>query len=1235
MTTKPTPTLRGGKWYLMRRVPRRYAGVEPRDKVVISLSTDSRDVAMRKAPVVWDEMIEAWEARLAGDTTDAQARFDAAKNLAAARGFRYMDAIKVAKMPLEDLLKRIEATVDSRGRPDKLAAEALLGGAKRPEMTVSRALDRFYDVEAVRVRGKSPDQLRRHRAPRLKATRNFIAAVGDLAIDHITTRDLWAFRGWWQERIAKGRIGGRGPAGPGGGQARGADGRFVAAEQRTSFPADMARAAAKDANALKRILLSNVRNDGGTKVKVVTKAEAVKEQRDLDEIKAALTARARKAGQAFGSQGWRKGGEFWSDLLTDAMGRSTKWNLLSLVPGRPLFKELGRDLLAAQAYIAHKDEMDAQRSEWHARAADTAQEWMKLRRKDSASNTAFMDLLHDSTIAQVDPSKEFEPHNVSMADPGSVDREAARRRAHADLSARFNALPPAFREMWSRVRKDYDAIGDAFETAILKNIETATEVAGRRAERDHLRELREIDDEGLTGAERDAAIAEADAKLAKVRNAGRVNGKARIAQLRKVFEANRLAGPYVPLARYGNFFVTVRDEAGKVVSFSMFETAGAQRAFAADAEKEAPGRVQFGVMSESADLRQQVDPGFIADVERILAESGASDAVMDAIWQRWLESLPDQSIRTSKIHRKGRKGYGRDALRAYGDHLFHGSHQLAKLEWGLRLEDDLDEATEEAKRQTDPNRAQAVVNEMKQRHAFTMNPAGSPLVAAASGMAFTLQLAASPAAALVNITQTTVVGVPMLSARFQKAGVTGVTRALGQAMKDFTRAKGYLENSNVLTGDEKAALTEGLRRGVIDKTQAHSLAEIAEHGVSHSPARDQVQRALGFFFHHAERFNREVTFVAAYRLGRGEGLSHDAAIEAATDATWASHFDTQNNARPRFMQNDLGKILTTFRSFQVNMLWRLFRDLHQTFNGATPELRREARLQAVGITLSMFAHAGIRGVWGYALVTTLLSMFLPGDDDDLDAWLQDALLMEGDSMPVAAWNFAMGAVLNGAPGQATGISLTQRIGMPELWFREVRDGLTAQETGWQYVKDALGPTIGWFAGSIPQGVSEIAEGEYWRGTERIVPKFARDPLKAARYAWEGVQAKDGDVILESVNPYQVLIQGIGFTPAAVAQRYDQAKLLRKGQAEISRRRSRLQKQATDAIKAKELIPTKLLDQIHAFNREVPEWPITAETIRTSYRSRQRAADRAQIGVNVNPRLSERLSQGLPTPVPTI
>lgn len=48
--------------------------------------TDSESVANQKAGPVWAQLIEGWEAKLAGGSTDAEQRFAAARDLAAARG---------------------------------------------------------------------------------------------------------------------------------------------------------------------------------------------------------------------------------------------------------------------------------------------------------------------------------------------------------------------------------------------------------------------------------------------------------------------------------------------------------------------------------------------------------------------------------------------------------------------------------------------------------------------------------------------------------------------------------------------------------------------------------------------------------------------------------------------------------------------------------------------------------------------------------------------------------------------------------------------------------------------------------------------------------------------------------------------------------------------------------------------------------------------------------------------
>ena len=137
-------TRRGTVYYLRKRVPKRYRRVEARETVWVSLHTDSETAAGTKAPAAWSQMIEGWEAKLAGDTEDAERRFEAARELAQVRGFRYLIASRVANLPREELLERIEAVPAKDGRPDGLEASALLGGAKEPPITVSRALELYW-----------------------------------------------------------------------------------------------------------------------------------------------------------------------------------------------------------------------------------------------------------------------------------------------------------------------------------------------------------------------------------------------------------------------------------------------------------------------------------------------------------------------------------------------------------------------------------------------------------------------------------------------------------------------------------------------------------------------------------------------------------------------------------------------------------------------------------------------------------------------------------------------------------------------------------------------------------------------------------------------------------------------------------------------------------------------------------------------------------------------------------
>lgn len=152
-------------FHIVRRVPKRYQPIEPRKQVWISLHTDSETIAQQKAPAAWAHMIEGWEAALAGATDDAEKRFQAARELAAVRGYSYLPANRVAKLPREELLERVESVAKLNGGAAQIEARAALGGAREPGIKISRALELYWGLAKQDTLGKSEDQLRRWEHP--------------------------------------------------------------------------------------------------------------------------------------------------------------------------------------------------------------------------------------------------------------------------------------------------------------------------------------------------------------------------------------------------------------------------------------------------------------------------------------------------------------------------------------------------------------------------------------------------------------------------------------------------------------------------------------------------------------------------------------------------------------------------------------------------------------------------------------------------------------------------------------------------------------------------------------------------------------------------------------------------------------------------------------------------------------------------------------------------------------
>jgi N12 class adenine-specific DNA methylase len=913
-----------------------------------------------------------------------------------------------------------------------------------------------------------------------------------------------------------------------------------------------------------------------------------------------------------------------SRIVEELRGKLTDLQpaLLKTIPLN-YFSELARsNMTAVGDYLRVKRLMDAFRGKKHAEADSVAQDWLKYTRlgfagKDKAKAQELADLMHDATLAGVDPA--------------ATDDETKALSGDDHLRKRFMALPPKGRELYVKVRDAYREQSQELDEILLDNVRKAQQIAEKNAEDRYKLTMQKIKDAGLTGIDRKNAEEDATSAYKAETTKSRWAAKARLTRMRIAFESSRVQPPYFPLGRFGRYFATVRDIDGRVLSFSKHETVAERDRMARELRAEYPaGKVEVGVMEASGDMRKAMDPRIVAEIEEILGGANIGGDVMDQIWQRYLESMPDLSTRKRFIHRKGTAGYSKDALRVFSSHMFHAAHQMARLKYGLELQELVNNTVDQAKESDDQTRAMTLANELSSRHKWVMNPTGSKVAQTMTSTAFVWYLAASPGAALVNMTQTVMLGLPILAAKF--GGFKQAAVALSKASADSVAGKGSVV-SDRLAPDERRAMDAFYESGLIDRTQSHDLAGVGETGVEYTPLRAKVMEKISWAFHRAEVWNREVTALAAYRMARAEGQNMSDAIDTAHDLTWKTHFDYSNSSRPAVLQNDFAKVALVFRQHNINMLYRVARDIHQSVKGETPQARREARYQLAGVMGMMAAMAGVTGTMGFS-VAMMIAGAIFGDDDDPMAFEDQ---FKADVVDILGPQLG-GVLLNGVPGHYLGIDLSSRIGMPDLWFRSPTRELQGKDEYQYWLSQSLGATVS-LGEQLYTGFKVMTDdGDVARGIEMMAPKAVRDLMKAYRYSQDGVATIGKDQILgaDQIDATDIVAQAMGFTPAKIAETWERNSALKNAETRVKRTRQALiNRWAMATMAGDKEAAAEVLESIKRFN-SLPVhagFPIKGETLKRSIQTRATNAAKREDGVLIgNKALGASLRERLADPV---
>ena len=787
---------------------------------------------------------------------------------------------------------------------------------------------------------------------------------------------------------------------------------------------------------------------------------------------------------------------------------------------------------------------DVVRSVGNKSVNDVNEVWDKFKRFNPDKARALDFALTEGTFYQVFPDRSWEDQVTKDFDyEGKGYSEAERLAAYERASNAYKAAGTEGQTLYMQSQAVYAQRFNEHYAAIKQEAERL----GARAKADAEK----------NGVDVELVTARVDNATARYKDAiGRVMGKVQ-------------QGPYSPLQRYGEYVMTVRNEAGDVVHFSAYDTKSAADSAAAeilesrtaagekvnvnvsaakDAEFDSTGVARGEIESIRNEVMGMLPAGLDADVrEKAMA------AITAGLTEAYLQSLPAKSFAKHALGRKNVAGYDTDALRAFANYTMRSARAVAGVEFDGRIANSLMDVQtfvdDTAKgRYTDQQgvvdtaQLQNIADAVKKQHKESLRSDSNKIVDSLTGASF-IYMMTSPSHMLFNATQTAMVAFPRL------AGVYGA----GKASKEIRKALGeyfrsgldMLSEKSVLaksaqTNPADALLLESLtaikENGPLDLTQAHDAAGIADGSSSElSPYWGKAMKWASYAMHKSEVFNRQITATAAIRLELEKALAGgvppaDPAARAALvadlvrageDAIRTTQFDYSKANKPPILQGPMGKLLGQFQQYRFHMLSMIGKDIRDAELGKLVSMKEPINKEEAAIARSTLAwtlgmQLAFTGTAGTIIAPFAFALAdLWRDDDDLTTSAQ-------------AWNNMVGSYA--AHGVFSGLIDTSRISastlIPVLGQTAYApiDGKPG-DTFTYYVTQNLGPSFG-LVKNLTGGTSDLINGDVAKALGKLLPKPFADAHKAY---YEGANgARDSrQIMYYEPGPFDVLVTAVG------------------------------------------------------------------------------------------------------------
>ena len=737
-----------------------------------------------------------------------------------------------------------------------------------------------------------------------------------------------------------------------------------------------------------------------------------------------------------------------------------------------------------------------------------------------------------------------------------------------------------------------------------------------------------------------------------------------MAEIRKMQEKDSIQ-EYFPLMRHGPVWFR---EKGKDAAFIMFDSPWQRELYIAKRARELGKTADelfedqtFSSGNDIASLRNtnQRESTMLKSMFEIIDKANlnetSSEELKDELYQTWLMTLPEASIRKQFMHADNVSGFSADIFRNFTESANRMASQTPKLKYADQVQAEITRARDSLVGNPDQAKLGLFIDTVGGRAMEQLNPPSPNTLASLATRYAYYMLLTGAASAAVQLAAVPIMIYPVLGARYgygraslKFAAYSNILGSLGINIKESpeTIAGRHLPVVNVSVADSariknsknlSAAFQVLKERGLFAFTENNLLSQRGRTPLNATlnvpkKALRMTANIMSGLFSGSERISREIGAMMAFEMHYDKTKNFEESIDVAIAAVQDNMGRYDAMERPELFKKL--PVISQFKMYAMNMSSFFYRHAYNStkvFND--PKLAAESMKILTGVLMMGAMFHGLKGMPLYSTVGAMVEALSDLGEDDEEKRkrrAQNPLVYQNADLRFRRFleeNFgAVGAdmLYSGPISSVTDINIGSKTSFDNLWFRGGKPAKTNQEAFNNFVLANIGPAVSGIIGQAG-ALDDFENGHIERGLEKMLPAFFKNPLVAARLSQEGAKTKTGDTIIEKedVTTANIIAQATGVAPTILARRQELGFELKNEYVKAEQERTKILQRLNDSILNKDFTGQQkdvqpVINQISQFNKRYPmdKVMIDGDTIQNTLNSALEAKARTYKGVRI-------------------